>query len=395
MKKSNIIEGIHQMKFEEIYGRYRQKSLNCEEAAELLGVSVRTFLRKRERYDSEDFDGRFDLRLGRVSAQRASETEVREVRRLYKERYREFNVKHFHEFLKEKHKIKRSYTWTKNKLEESGLVKRGKKGGDHRLRRERRPMAGMMIHQDGSTHRWIPEREGNLDLIITLDDATSEITSGFLVEQEGTESSFSGIKETIERYGLFCSLYTDRGSHYFHTPEAGGKVDRRNLTQVGRALKQLGIKHIAAYSPQARGRSERLFGTLQERLPKEFALNKIRTIEEANEYLKREYIPRHNKTFGVEAREEKRAYIPYILKDLHNILCIQEERTVQHDNTIRVGGLVLQIPSNEMRHHYVKTTVMVHRYEDGSLGVYYGHLCIGEYEATGKLKEKEKEREAA
>lgn len=207
---------------------------------------------------------------------------------------------------------------------QAGLIQRTQQGGKHRLRRERRPMAGMMLHQDGSTHAWIPALDYNLDLIVTLDDATSKITSAFLVQQEGTDSSFQGLQETIEKYGIFCSLYTDRGSHYFYTPEAGEKVDKHRLTLVGRALKQLGIQHIPAYSPEARSRSERLFGTLQERLPKEFELYNITTIEAANRYLREEYIPQHNDEFSVPAASSETAYVPWsiISAKLNNYFCL-------------------------------------------------------------------------
>jgi hypothetical protein len=391
MRKSQIIEDIHKMRFEEIYESHKKGRLSCEEASEILGLSVRTFYRKRQRYESEDFNGQFDLRLGRQSPHRAADREVTFITKLYAQIYRGFSVRHFHEFAVREHGFKRSYNWTRNKLEEARLVKRGKRGGDHRLRRERRPMAGMMLHQDGSTHRWLPHLDHNLDLIVSLDDATSRITSAFLVEEEGTLSSMRGIRETIEFYGLFCSLYTDRGSHYWLTPQTGGKVDKNALTQVGRALKQLGIRHIAAYSPQARGRSERLFGTLQDRLPKEFALKGIKTVEGANTYLRDVYIPRHNGRFSVPAKEEKSAFIPCVRADLQDILCIQEERVVQHDNTVRYNSLILQIPKNDLRHHYVRTTVTVHVYEDKTLGIFYGHLCLGKYDEHGNLRGEQEE----
>lgn len=370
MKKTHIIEGIHKMKFEAIYESHKQRRLSCEEASEILGISMRTFYRKRKRYESEDFEGNFDLRLGRPSPHRAADREVAFITKLYAEKYRSFSVRHFHEFAVREHGFKRSYNWTRNELTRAHLVKKGKRGGDHRLRRERRPMVGMMIHQDGSKHRWLLELTYDLDLIVTLDDASSKITSAFLVEEEGTLSSLKEIRETVERNGLFCSLYTDPGSHYWLTREAGGKVDKHTLTQVGRALKQLGIQHIAAYSPQARGRSERLFGTLQDRLPKEFALRGIKTIEEANIYLRDVYIPRHNERFSVSPKEEKSAFIPWVRGDLRDILCLQEERVVQNDNTVRYGGLILQIPKNDLRHHYVRTTVVVHVYEDRSLALF-------------------------
>ncbi len=304
-------------------------------------------------------------------------------------------MKHFHEFACREHQHSRSYSWTKNALLKSGLIRKSTRGGKHRIRRERRPMVGMMLHQDGSKHRWIPALDYDLDLIVTMDDATSEITSAFLVEEEGTASTFKGLRETIEQYGLFCSFYTDRGSHYFHTPAAGGKVNKHTPTQVGRALRQLGIKHIAAYSPQARGRSERMFGTLQGRLPKEFSLHGIKTAEEANAYLRDVYLPRHNKQFTVKPQDSESVFTPWAGPGLKDILCIQEERTVQNDNTIRYNNFVLQIPKSDYRHHYVRTTVNVHTYDDGSMAAFYGHMCIGKYDMAGNLLKEEKKCLAA
>ena len=390
MKKTKLIEGLFNMKFEDIYDQFQKKRLTCDEAAEILGVSIKTFFRKRQRYEDENFNGHFDRRLERPASNRAADWEVKMTTKLFEEHYRNFSVRHFYSFMCRKHHLKRSYAWTKNTLLDAGFIQKNKQGGKHRLRRERRPMSGMMLHQDGSTHAWIPALDYNLDLIVTLDDATSKITSAFLVAQEGTHSSFQGLQETIEQYGIFCSFYTDRGSHYFHTPKAGEKVDKNRLTQVGRALKQLGIQHIAAYSPEARGRSERMFGTLQDRLPKEFELYNITTIEEANRYLRDEYIARHNDEFSVVAASPETAYVPWIGKSLNDVLCIQESRTVQRDNTVHYDGLILQIPKNEFRHHYVRAGIQVHQYPNGSLGIYYGHLCLGRYTSDGLLiKEKE------
>jgi hypothetical protein len=270
---------------------------------------------------------------------------------------------------------------------EAKLVIKSNRGGKHRLRREREPMAGMMLHQDGSKHRWIPALDYDLDLIVTMDDATSKITSCFLVEEEGTFSSLQGLYETIKQEGIFCTLYTDRGSHYFYTPEAGGKVDKGRVTQVGYALRQLGIRHIAAYSPEARGRPERMFGTLQDRLPEELALYNITTIEGANKYIKETYLSRHNEQFCVKAASPESAFIPWISAiSLEDILCLKEQRMVQHDNTVRYKGFVLQIPKNEYRSHYIKAEVMVHEYLERQLAIFYGPLCIGRYDAQGMLK---------
>jgi transposase len=380
------ISEVFKMRFLDIYGQYEKGRLRCEEAAEILGISISTFYRKRQIYEEEGSNCVFDRRLGKVSPHRAADAEVEFITKLYAERYKDFSVKHFYDFAKHEHGVGRSYNWVKNKLIETGMVNKSSRGGKHRLRRERKPMAGMMIHQDGSTHRWIPALDYNLDLIVTLDDATSKITSCFLVEEESTFSSFRGIYETIKQEGIFCSFYTDRASHYFYTPEVGGKVDKSRVTQVGYALRQLSIKHIAAYSPQARGRSERTFGTLQNRLPKELALHNITTIEAANRYIAEVYIPRHNEQFSVKAAIPDKAFIPYTAAiALEDVLCLKERRVVQHDNTVRYKGFILQIPKTDYRHHYVKAEVMVHEYFDHRLAIFYGSLCIGRYNENGEL----------
>jgi hypothetical protein len=247
----------------------------------------------------------------------------------------------------------------------------------------------MMLHQDGSTHEWVPGCQW--DLIVTLDDATSELYSAFFVEEEGTLSSFRGIQEVIETKGLFSSLYTDRGSHYWHTTEAGGKVDKTHLTQVHRALQQLGITLIPAYSPEARGRSERVFRTLQDRLPKELALAGITEMAAANQYLTAHFLPAYTQRFAVPAAETGTAFIPWVGTSLTEILCMQEERVVAKDNTVRYQGRSLQIPQDPHRFHYVRATVRVHAYPDGTLAVFHGPRCLARYQAEGQLIEPEDE----
>jgi hypothetical protein len=242
-------------------------------------------------------------------------------------------------------------------------------------------MRGMMLHQDASTHLWFGEEYS--DLVVTLDDATSAIASAFFCEEEGTQSSFRGLAETILSHGLFCSFYTDRGSHYFSTPVGGGKVDKNRLTQIGRALRTLGIEHIAAYSPEARGRSERMFGTLQGRLVAELKLAGITTMADANRYLCDVYLPRHNARFTVAPESEQSAFVPLAGFDIANILCIQEERVVGRDNTVHYEGLRLQIPPSQHRHHFVKAQVRVHRYPDETLAIFHGPREIGRYKADG------------
>lgn len=388
MKRTWLTEEVLKMKFDDVYHRYKSRSLTCEEASDLMGVSVSSFFRKRKRYESEFFDGRFDRRLGHVSPHKAADKEVERITRLYHEKYLGFSVQHFYEFAEREHQVNRSYNWVRTTLQKNGVIQKSTRGGKHRLRRERKAMRGMMIHQDGSTHQWVPALDYQFDLIVTMDDATSEITTAFFVEEEGTISTLKGLYETINKYGLFCSLYTDRGSHYFYTDQAGGKVDKSKLTQVGRALQELGIRHIAAYSPEARGRSERLFGTLQNRLPKEFVLHHIQTFEEANRYLQEVYIPRHNKQFTVKSKSEETAYVPWNkTQQLDDYLCIKEDRIVQHDNTVHYKKLILQIPKNKFRHQYIKARVTVHEYMNGSMAIFYGPLKIGKYDSKGRLSD--------
>ena len=293
MNRTTLLQERRMQSFQDVLGYWQARRLSALEAAELLGMSERSFHRYRQRYEEEGPDGLFDRRLGKASARRVPADQVAWVLDEYRTRYRGWTVKHFHDHLRERHGFAWSYTWTKAVLQRAGLVPRAPRRGAHRRRRPRKPCVGMMLHQDGSRHEWLAGVPP-LDLIVTMDDATSEIYSAFLVEEEGTASTFRALKQVFTDKGLPSSLYTDRGSHYFHTPEAGGKVDKSNPTQVGRALHQLGIEHIAAYS-QARGRSERAFGTLQNRLVKELSLAGITEIEAANRFIEESYLPDHNR----------------------------------------------------------------------------------------------------
>lgn len=380
-------ETLLKMKFEEVYGRFCQGEISTEEAASLLHFSSRTFLRKRQRYQEDSFNGQFDRRLGKKSGRRASEEEVLDLCGLYKAHFTDYNIRHFHSVARRNYGCKRSYSWTKNTLFNQGLISKSTKGGKNRKRRVRRPMAGMMIHQDGSKHLWIEVLGYLIDLIVTMDDATSEITSAFFVQEEGTESSLRGIQETIEKHGLFCEFYTDRGSHYFHTPKAGGKVSKGQLTHVGTVLRKLCIRHIPSYSPQGRGRSERAFGTLQGRLPQELKRAGITSIEEANKYLRDVYIPAHNAEFMVAPEVSKKAYMPWV-GSLRDIMAYEVERVVQNDNTISYKGMNLQLCATEYRNHYVKTTVLVRDYPDGLIDVWYGPHRIATYNRNGENIEK-------
>jgi transposase len=381
------------MRFEEAYTSWQDRRLTQEEAARLLGVCERTFRRYIDRYEEAGLAGLEDRRLNEVSHRKAAVDEVLRLEALYRERYDGWNVKHFMERYRGEHGGTRSYTWVKRRLQTAGLVKAGRRRGKHRLRRPRAPMPGMLIHQDASTHAWVPDQKW--DLVVTMDDATSEVYSGFFVEQEGTLSSFQGVHETIAKHGLFSSFYSDRGSHYWITPVAGGKVDKRNLSQFGRAMQQLGIQMIAAYSPEARGRSERLFRTLQERLPKELALEGITTMDAANAFLRTRYWAAFNRTFRVQAREPGTAFVPLLGVQIDDILCIQAERTVGRDNCVSYEGRSLQIPADKHRCHYVKARVRVHAYADGTCAVFHGPRKLASYDTDGRLMEAKKTKRKA
>ncbi len=391
MRRTEQLQGLRLMKFEDVYGRCYRGDLSQAEASEILGVSERTFRRWRDRWEAEGAAGLYDRRLGRVSARRAPVDTVARVLELFETRYWDFTAKHFHEKLVAEHGFGLSYNWLRLTLQAHGKIKAAPRRGAHRRKRPRRPVVGMMLHQDGSRHEWMAGEVW--DLIVTMDDATSDVYSGFFVEEEGTMSSFQGLGEVIAEHGLFCSLYADRASHYWHTPVAGGKVDRDNPTQVGRALAQLGIELIPAYSPEARGRSERLFGTLQKRLPQELRLAGVATMAEANRFLKEVFWPAHNARFARPAEDTGSAFVAFA-SDLADILCVQEERVVSNDNTLRYKGRTLQIPADRHRHHYVKARVRVHEYPDTTLAVFHGPRCLARYRADGSPRETTKQQAA-
>ena len=383
MRRTRVLWEAYVTRFEQALERYKQSRLTAEEAGELLGISGRHFRRQCARYAAEGQDGLRDKRLGRRSSRRAPESELARMRRLYCEEYADFTVKHFHEEIRKHHGYWLGYTVTRLALQSAGLVQPAVRRGKHRKKRPRRPLPGMLLFQDGSTHRWIGAFGHDLDLVVTLDDATGWIYSAILVEQEGTMSSFLGLLETITAHGLFGSLYTDRGSHYFFTPKAGGKVDKARLTQVGRALAQLGIRHIASYAPEARGRMERVFGTLQQRLPPELRRAGVRSREQANAYLREVFVPGYNARFGKPAQEAGSAFVGYAGSGLADVLCVQLDRKVGGDNCVAWNGRSLQIPQQSHRHHYVRALVRVHEYPSGELAIFDGPRCLARYDANG------------
>jgi transposase len=391
MRRTELLQEIRKMRFEETYGFWTERRLTQQEAARILGVSTRTFRRYIDRYEQSGIDGLMDKRLTQASSRRAPLDEVIAITDQYKRRHRGWNVKHFYSWYR-RDGGQRSYTWVKNTLQSRGLVSKTTRKGTHRKRRDPSPLPGMMVHQDGSTHEWVPGKKW--DLIVTMEDATNEHYSMFFVHQEGTASSFQGLRDVIRKRGLFSSFYTDRGSHYWYTPECGGKVSKGQLTQVGRAMKQLGVEMIAAYSPEARGRSERAFRTHQDRLCKELAANGITTMDAANRYLSQVYQPAFNAEFMQSAVEKGTAFVPWVGSNLDDILCEQHQRTVTADNCVSFKGKTLQIPANRYRCHYVKVKVRVHNYVDGSLAVFHGPRKLADYDSQGKLKEVKKGKAA-
>src|ERR1700674_4529124 len=318
-------ETERRMKQQDVILKAMARKLTWIQAAEIAGMSVRNMQRMRQRYQEGGYTGLFDHRRGKRSIHRVPMEKAEKVLALYRERYADFNVRHFHEKLKEMEGIRLSYSWVKQALQGAGLVAKRRKRGPHRRRRPRRPIPGMLLHIDGSKHRWFQD-DRYYDLIVILDDATSEIYYAQLVEEESTRTVMTGVREVIERKGLFCALYSDRGSHFFYTPKAGEAVAKGRPTQFGRALKELEIQTIAAYSPQARGRSERNFGTWQGRLPQELRLRAITTVEAANAFLQEEYIAAFNQKFTVKAAEKGTAFRRCGRSDLQWIFSIQTER---------------------------------------------------------------------
>src|SRR5882762_4660007 len=381
------------MKLQDVLLKAMAKKITWWEAAEIIGVTDRTMRRWRERLEAHGYSGLVDRRKGKSSDRRVPVARVEEVLGLYRDTYFDLNMRHFHEKLREEHGIELSYTFVQKALQGAGLVPRGRKRRQHRRRRERRPLPGMLLHIDGSKHQWFGD-ERWYDLIVILDDATTEIYYAQLVEEESTRTVMEGLRTVIEAKGLFCALYSDRGSHFFVTPKAGEKVDKHRLTQVGRAMKELGVQMIPAYSPQARGRSERSFGTWQGRLPQELRLAGITTVEEANAFLRRRYIGEFNQQFTVPAAEKGTAFRRTSRSDLNWIFTVQTERVVEKDNTVAIKDRWWQIDKTRFRYSLAGSTVTIHEHLDETVSIRYGPHVVGRYSSTGEklIRETTKER---
>lgn len=382
------------MKVQEVILRVMSGEILWVDAADILGISSRSMRRWRARYEGYGYDGLYDRRKKMPSPKKVPMEEVKKVLRLYRERYFDFNVKHFHEKLVEEHEVELSYTWVKTALQIAGLVPKKHKRDKHRRQRQRKPLIGMMLHLDGSEHSWLPGKEGEKqDLLVIMDDANNEIYDMFLAEAEDTRNVMIAIRDVIEQKGIFCSLYTDRAGHFAYTPKAGGKPDLSRPTQVARALGQLGVKLILAYSSEARGRSERMFETLQGRLPQEFRIAGIKSVEEANKYIRKQLLSKWNKRFAIKPLVEGTAFVPVGNIDLNKVFSIQHERTVANDNTVSYANKKLQIEPNDLRISFAKCRVTVYEHLNGTISIGYGPHTIGLYDRDGNPLKKQRGNE--
>jgi len=378
MKQLSAAAVERAMKLQDVMLRAMAKRITWYQAAEILGISCRQMQRWKTRFEHEGYEGLFDRRRGIPSPKRVPLVTVETVLRLYQEQYFDFNVRHFHEKLGSEHQIELSYTWVKDALQGAGLVKPRRKRGKYRKRRPRRPLPGMMLHIDASQHRWFCDDRW-YDLLVIMDDATSEIYYAQLVEEESTRTVMVALREVIEQKGVFCALYSDRASHFFVTPKADEPVDHTRLTQVGRALRELGIQMIPAYSPQARGRSERSFGTWQGRLPQELRLRQLTTVVEANQFLRDHYLRDFNARFMVKAAERGTAFVSARRKDLDLVFSLHHERVVARDNTVSFANRSWQLERTKFRSSLAGCRVTVHQHLDDSYSITFGPHVVGRY----------------
>lgn len=379
---------------QEVMQKALEGKISWLQAADICRITVRHMSRLRWQYLQLGIEGLRDGRTGKAQPRRIPEEVEQELCRLKRDVYPDFSVRHFHEFVTERHGIEISETWTRLLLQKHGLVIKAARRGKHRRKRERRAMRGMLLHLDASTHSWIaglPMR----DLVVMLDDADGRILYARFVEQEGTVSTLEALMHVLVRFGRFCEFYTDRGSHFCRTSKAGQAPDEQQQGQVSRVLKALGIRHILARSPEARGRSERAFETIQGRLPQELRVAGITDYEAANRYLDEHFVADFNRRFGVEPAQPESAFTPLAGVDLELLLSVQHERTVQKDNTVLLDGVHLQLPKSRQRVHFVRCPVVVHEFLDGRLGVSYQNRLLARFSRDGQLVEQPARRRKA
>jgi len=354
-------------------------------AAEILGISGRTLRRWRERHERFGFKGLMDKRRRVPSPRRVRLEEVEKILRLYREDYRGWNVRHFHGELVHEHEVKQSYSFVKHVLQEAGLVRRKQARGRHRMRREPKPCFGEMVLIDGSRHCWLERAPAERQVLVSVvDDATSRLLYAQLWEGETVRAILSALRDVVEQYGIPAALYSDRAGWAFETPRAGGPVDKLHLTRVGEVLKRLGIEHIPSYSPQARGRSERVHRTLQDRLVKELKKAGIDSLAEANRYIRERHLRVHNEKFSRPASDPASAFVALGETELEGIFYEAEDRTVAKDNTVSFQGLSLQIDPQPGRRSCAGLQVEVRRHLDGGYSIRRGAQVFGTYDDTGR-----------
>ena len=382
--ETRIAREAKAMTKQEVIMKAIEKRITWLQAADILRYTPRHMRRLKWRIEKYGWDDFRDHRGGKPRRKRIPQKTIEEICRLKREVYPDFSIQHFFERLTEKHKVEVSYTWVRVVLQTAGLVEKAPGRGKYRRRRERRPMVGMMMHLDASTHEWIrgiPKQ----DLVVMMDDADGRILYARFVEEEGTLSTFEALSHVLRRHGRFCEFYTDRGSHFCRTEKAGEPPADEQNGQVTRALQALGIRQILARSPQARGRSERAFGTIQGRLPQELALAGITDYAAANAYLEKLFVPDFNKRFTVEPAEAGSAFVSLAGIDCRLLLSIQHRRTVRNDSTVTFEKIVLQLPPGGDRLHYVRCSVIVHEFIDGILGVSFQGKLLAQFNRCGDL----------
>jgi transposase len=374
------------MRVKDVLMRAVRKEISWVQAAEILGISGRSMRRWKSKFDRFGLHGVVDERTrGHSSPRRATRGELECLVKLYERRYAGLNVRHFYSLARREHGITRSYSFVRQVLQAAGLVRKRRPRGRHRLRRPPRECYGEMLHLDGSLHAWLALRpEERQCLMVVVDDATRRLLYAQLCEREGTEPVLTALRSVIERHGIPQALYTDRASWAAYTPRSGGTVDRDRPTQVGRALARLGVEHIYAYSPQARGRSERLNRTLQDRLVNELRLARIVTVERANDFIEERFMERYNEEFALAPTDPVSAFVPLGGADLNQILCLEETRVVAPDNTVSLGSIRLQIPRQPGRTTCSGLSVVVRRHLDGTHSVWWGRRPLGHFGATGR-----------
>jgi len=361
--------------------------ITLKEAGEKLGVSYRQAKRIWKAVKNKGVRGLIHGNVGRHPPNRISERVKQQVLNLSRRVYEGFNDLHFTEMLTEREEVGVSRETVRKWRREAGIEpKRKRRAPKHRKRRERKAQEGMMVLWDGSPHAWFEPEASACCLMAAMDDATGKLLAARFFPFEGSSGYLWLLKTVVKRYGVPGAMYHDRhgalhrnDSHWTLEEQLAG---RQEPTQVGLALEALGIRSIPALSPQAKGRIERLFGILQDRLIAELRLAGMDTIEQANRFL-RGFIPRFNRRFAVSPRESQKAWrgVPREL-DLDRIISFRYRSVVGNDNSVRIGGLILDLPPSPNRRSYAKAHVEVRQLLDGSWRVYYQDHLIARHPST-------------